>query len=141
MTYWLGNPSHSQPDNPRYRKYRINLARREEARARGKMFVAKGYELRSDVRSGPPIYDPQIVGCYVYYCTQTAGWLLGQVVRIQENAEVQTRPHTLRMLDVGKRFNVHLRLENLNSSRGRVGDWCWHFHLHKGTPKFFAHTL
>ena len=141
LMYWLGSPSLDKPGNPRYRKYRINLARREEARQRGKMFVANGYEVRSDVGSGPPVYDPQIVGCYVYYCTQKAGWQLAQVVGLHGNEETQIRPHTIRMLDMGRRVNVHLRVGNLNASRNRAGDWRWHFHVHKGTPKFFAHTL
>lgn len=131
LTYWLGSPSLEKPDNPKYRKYRINLARREEARQWGQMFVANGYELRCDAKSG----------CYVYYRTQKAGWQLAQVMGLLENPEVQNLPHTVRTLDLGKKFNVHLRLENLNSSRNRVGDWCLHFHVHKGTPEFFAHTL
>ena len=141
LLYWMDNPRMDKPDNSKYRKYRINLARRTEARERGEMFVAQGYELRSNATAGPHVYDPQIVGCYIYYRTQKAGWQLAQVMGLQEGAAAQQRPHTLRMLDLGKRYNVHLMPENLNASRNRVGDWCWHVHVQRGTSKFFAHTL
>ena len=78
-------------DDPKYRRYRINLARREEARKRGRMYVAKGYILRSDTNSGPHVYDPDVVGCYVYFRTQKVGWQLAQVVGLRENAAMQSR--------------------------------------------------
>lgn len=45
----MGNPKMEKPGNARYRKYRTNLPRREEARGRGQMFMAKGYERRRNV--------------------------------------------------------------------------------------------
>lgn len=43
LTYWFGNPRLDKPDNPRYREYRMNLARREEPRQRGQTLVTNGY--------------------------------------------------------------------------------------------------
>lgn len=63
----MGNPKMSKVDNWQYRKYRVNLARRAEARERGKVFVVEGYEGHSNLDSGPHVYDPQIIGYHVYY--------------------------------------------------------------------------
>ena len=37
LLYWMDNPRMDKPDNSKYRKYRINLARRTEARERGEI--------------------------------------------------------------------------------------------------------
>lgn len=141
LAHWMENLKTDKRDNSKYRKYRVNLAKRAEVRERRKMFVARGYEPREDVDAGPHAHDPQIVDCYIYYRMQKAGWHLARVMGVQENAELQSRPHTLRMLDLRKRYNIHLLVENLKTSRKQVTDWCWHHRVQRRTSKYFAHTL
>lgn len=65
-----------------------------------------GYEVRRHVNAGFHVYDPQPVDCYIHYRTQKTGWQIAQVMGLQANAELRSRPHTIRMLDLGRRYNV-----------------------------------
>ena len=44
----------------------------------------------------------------VYFKTTRAGWQLARVVMVAEDAESKELPHTIKLLDLGKRYNVHL---------------------------------
>ena len=137
----MGNPVQAGGQNARYRRYRTNMAKRFVAREQGSRFVPPGYILTDDATRGPDVYHPDIIGCYVYFKTKKDGWHLAEVAGLQGNPEQLPLPHTLRMLDLGKRYSVHLRRENLKVSRGNPGDWCFHYHNSKKTTKHFAHDI
>ena len=61
------------------------------------------------------------------------------MVGLQGSPGQKERPHTIRMIDLGRNYAVHLKWTALEESRGRPGDWCWHIHLQRNTVKFFAH--
>lgn len=64
LRYWLGDPEQWFGDNEKYRKYRVNVARRAEARRRGEMFVAKGYKTLCQEIEGPDCMTPN---CWFVY--------------------------------------------------------------------------
>ena len=86
----------------------IQLAKRALASARGERHIAKGYKVCCDTRDRSEIYDPDIIGSYIYFKTPHAGWQLARVVMVAEDAPSTLLPHTIKLLDLEKRYNVHL---------------------------------
>ena len=79
--------------------------------------IATGYEVCCDTRGRPGIYDRDIIGSYIYFKTTHNGWRLARVVLVaEEDAPNQAFPHTIILLDMGKRYNVHLH-------KGQVEDF------------------
>ena len=69
-------------------------------------------KLSCDSRCGPDMYSHNIIGSsYIFFKTAGDGWQFAKVVRLAEDAESVMFPHTIKMLDWRKRFNVHLRPE------------------------------
>lgn len=124
LMYWLGDPEQNYGDKAKYRKYRVNIERRTEAREQRSRFVAKGYEVSCHEKAGPDVYHPDIVDCYVDYEITKAGWQLAEVVGLHEEPIHVMFPYTLRMLELGRRYSVHLKKENLNIICNREGGWC-----------------
>ena len=60
-----------------------------------------------DTRERPGLYSSDIVGSYIYFKTTQTGWQLARVVGLAEDAESMSLPHTIKMLDLGKQYNVH----------------------------------
>ena len=48
------------------------------------------------------------------------GWQLARVVMVAEDAESKKLPHTVRLLDLGKRYNVHLAEEKLTTVSEKI---------------------
>ena len=105
-------------ENAKYRLYRVEMARRAVARAKGERHVPAGYFVCCDTRERPRLYSPDIVGSYIYFNTTHTGWQLARVVGIAEDAEIMSLPHTIKMLDLGKQYNVNL-------SQGTLTTACW----------------
>ena len=110
--------------------------------AKGERHVAKGYKVCCDVRGKPGIYSRDIIGSYIYiyFKTTRAGWQLTRVVMVAEDALNKALPHTIKILDLGNRYNVHLYEDKLKTCSEEVETWCWHVHeTAKSRKKFFIH--
>ena len=77
----------------------------------------------------------------VYLKTTRAGWQLARVVMVAEDAESKELPHTIKLLDLGKRYNVHLAEEKLTTVSEETGTWCWHVHIATKSSKKFLHAV
>ena len=139
--YWAGDPIQVGGENAKYRRYRVQLAKRTLASAKGERHVATGYKVRCDTRGRPRIYDREIIGSYIYFKTTRAGWQLARVVMVAEDAESKELPHTIKLLDLGKRYNVHLSEEKLTTVSEETGTWCWHVHIATKSSKKFLHAI
>ena len=115
VTYCAGEPLQLRGDNTKYRRYRVQVAKRAIARETGERHLPTGYMVCCDVRARPSLYSPDIVGSYIYFKTTHAGWQLARVVRLAEDTKRKSLPHTIRMLDLGKEYNVHLSKETLTT--------------------------
>ena len=60
---------------------------------------------------------------------------------VAEDAESKELPHTIKLLDLGKRYNVHLRKKKLTTISEEIGAWCWHAHLATQSDKKSLHTI
>ena len=89
------------------------MAKRSQARSAGKVYVPPGYKLSCDSRCGPDMYSPDIIGPYIFFETAGDGWQFAKMVELPEDAESIMFPYIIKMLDWGKRFNVHLRRDQL----------------------------
>ena len=115
-------------ENARYRRYRVQLTKRTLARSKGERYVATGYKFCCDTRGRPGLYDRDMIGSYIYFKTYRAGWQLARVMMVAEDAESKELPHMIKLLDLGKRYNVHLS-EKLTTISEEIGAWCWHVYL------------
>ena len=49
---------------------------------------------------------------------------------VAEDAQSKEVPHTVKLLDLGKRYNVHLSEEKLATISAEIRNfWCWHVHV------------
>ena len=46
-----------------------------------------------------------------------------------EDAESKELPHTIELLDLGKRYTVHLAEDKLSTVSEETGTWCWHVYI------------
>ena len=113
--YRVGEPKQVGGENAKYRAYRVQMAKRTQARSVGKVYVPPGNKISCDSRSGHDIYSPDIIDSYIFFKTAGDGCQFAKVVGLAEDAEIVMFPHTIKMLDWGKRFNVHLRREQLKT--------------------------
>ena len=104
----------------------MQLAKRTLASAKRGRHVATGHKVCCDTRGRPRIYDREIIGSYIYFKTTRADWQLARVVMVAEDAESKELPHTIKLLDLGKRYNVHLAEEKLTTVSEETGTWCCH---------------
>ena len=88
--YWSGEPKQVGGENAKYRAYRVQMVERSQARSAGKVYVPLGHKLSCGSRCGPDMYSIDIIGSYILFKTVDNGW------------------DFTKMLDLGKRFNVHL---------------------------------
>ena len=98
----------------------MQLAKRTLASATGERHVARGYKVCRDTRGRPRIYVREIIGSYMYLKTTRTGWQLARVMMVAEDAESKELPHTTKLLNLGKRYNVHLSEEKLTAVSGRL---------------------
>ena len=61
-------------------------------------------------------------------------------VMVAEDAPNKALPHTIKLLDLGKRYNVHLYEDKLKTCSEEVGTWCWHVHETAESCKKFIHA-
>ena len=101
------------------------MAKRLQARSAGKVYVLPGHKLSCDSRCGPDMYSPDIIDSYIFFKTAGDGWQFAKVVEPTEDAESVMFPHTIKMLDWGKRFNVHLRRDQLKMPDASGGPETW----------------
>ena len=100
----------------------MQVAKRTVARAGGTRHVARYYKVCCDTRGRPRLYHTEIIGSYVYFKTNDAGWQFARVVGVAEDGESKQFPHTIKMLDMGQQFNVHLSKEKLTTLGEEAGD-------------------
>ena len=60
---------------------------------------------------------------------------------VAEDAESKELPHTIKLLDLGKRYNVHLAGEKLRTVSEETRTWCWHVHIATKSSKKFLHAI
>ena len=88
------------------------------------------------------MYSPDIIGSYNFFKTTGDGWQFAKVVGLAEDAESVKFPHTIKILDWGKRFYVHFQRDELNTTD--VSDdpetWCWHLNP-RGSCKYYTYLL
>ena len=60
----------------------------------------------------------------IYFKTTRAGWQLARVVMVAEDAPNKALPHTIKLSDLGKRYNVHSYEDKLKTFSEEVGTWC-----------------
>ena len=69
-------------------------------------------------------YVPLLLRPWVMDCAHKEsvhlGWQLARVVMVAEDAESKKLPHTVRLLDLGKRYNVHLAEEKLTTVSEKI---------------------
>ncbi|CAN0004472.1 unnamed protein product [Laminaria digitata] len=69
------------------------------------------------------------------------GWQLARVVMVAEDAPSTLLPHTIKLLDPGKWYKVHLSEEKLTTVSEEIGTWCWHVHVTIQSSKKFLHAM
>ena len=105
--YLAGDPVRVRGGNAKYRKYIVQLAKHTFASANGERHVDTGNKVCCDTRRRLGIYDRDIFGSSIFFKTTRAGGQLVSVVMVAEDAESKELPHTIKILDVGKRYDVH----------------------------------
>ena len=89
-----------------------------------KDMLPRGTKSGCDARGRPGIHERDIIGSNIYFNTFCAGWQLARVVMVAEDAESKELPHTIKLLDLGKRYKAHLTEEKLTTVREEAGTWC-----------------
>ena len=98
-------------------------------------------QLSCDSRCGPDIYSPASLA-HTFSSRHGDGWQFTKVVGLAKDTERVPFPHTIKILDWGKRFSVHLRRDQLKTPdvSGDPGPWCWHLHP-RGSCKHYTYSL
>ena len=101
-----------------------------------------GHKLSCDLKCGPDMYSPDIIGSNIFFKTIGDGWQFAKVVGLAEDAESVKFPHAIKMVDWGKLFYVHLQCDQLNTTDVSVdpGTWCWHLNP-RGSCKHYTYSL
>ncbi|CAB1105230.1 unnamed protein product [Ectocarpus sp. CCAP 1310/34] len=81
LKYWNEQPEQSAGGNIRYRRYRIQGAKRTIASRKGERHVQKDYKLCCDIRGRPSLRSKAMIGAYLYFKTVKAGWQFAKVVQ------------------------------------------------------------
>ena len=118
------------------------MAKRSQARSADEFQVPPGHKLSCDSRCGPDMYPPNIIDSYNFSKTTGDGWQFAKVVGLAEDAQSVGFPHTIKMLDWGKRLHMPLQRDELNTTdvSGDPGTWCWHLNP-RGSCKHYAYSL
>lgn len=141
MRYWTGDIDLVGGENAKYRRYRVQFAKRAEARLEGKRHVPVGFKVCDETMERPRIYSKEIIGSYIFYKTGKHGWQLAKVLMVADNADDVEYPHTVKFLDLGRQENVHLSLANLAIDCDEEGTWCWQLHKFSNSVKTFRYTM
>ena len=73
VRYWVGNPVQDGGGNAKYRRYRVQVAKRATAREKGERHVLNGYNICCDDRERPGFFSPDIARSCIYYYTTNTG--------------------------------------------------------------------
>lgn len=87
--YLAGEPVQVGVENAKNRRYRVQLAKRLLACAKGERHVVKGYYVCCGVEGRPRTYLRDIVGSYKYFKTTRVDWQLARVVKVAEECTDQ----------------------------------------------------
>ena len=117
--YWAGDPMQVGEDNTRYRRYRVQLAKRTLACSKGEIYVATGYKVCCDTRGRSGLYDRDMIGSYIQFKTSRTGWQLARVVMVADDAESKELPHTIKLLDLENATTSTCRRRSLRLSARR----------------------
>ena len=78
VVYWAGKVVLNWGGNAKFRRYRVQVAKRATARVKGERRVLSGFEICCDDRGTQGLFSAGIVGSYVYCDTTNTGWQRGQ---------------------------------------------------------------
>ena len=78
--YWAGEPKQVGGENAKYRAYRVQMAKRSQARSAGKVYVPPGHKLSCDPRCSPDMCSPNSIGSYIFLKTAGNGWQFAKMV-------------------------------------------------------------
>ena len=79
--YRVGEPKQVGGENAKYRAYRVQMAKRTQARSVGKVYVSPGHKLSCDSRCGPDMYSLDIIGSSIPFRTAGNRWKFAKVVK------------------------------------------------------------
>ena len=105
--YWASEPKQVAGENAKYRAYRVQMAKQLQTQSAGEVLVPPGHKLSCHSKCDPDMYSRDIIGSYIFFKTTGDGWQFAKVVGLVEDAESVKFPHTIKILDRGKRFYVH----------------------------------
>ena len=71
------------------------------------------YQATRSAATQDAAYSPDIIDSSIFFKAAGDGWQFAKMVGPAEDAESEMFPHTIKMLDWGKRFNVPLRRDQL----------------------------
>lgn len=78
-----------------------------------------------DTRGRPNIPTSDMIGSYLYYKPERAGWQLAQVTQqVVERKNDEDVSHTIKLLDLGRQMNVKLNEEDCVDD-GRIDSRLW----------------
>ena len=66
--------------NAKYRAYRVQMAKRSQARSAGKVYVSPGHKLSCDPRCSPDTCSHDSIGLYIFLKTAGNGWQFAKMV-------------------------------------------------------------
>ena len=75
-----GRTEASRRGKREYRAYRVQMAKRSQARSAGKVYVPPGHKLSCDPRCSPDMCSPDSVGSYIFLKTAGNGWQFAKMV-------------------------------------------------------------
>ena len=138
--YWAGGPVQFKGENAKYRRYRVEDARRAIARAKGERHVPTGYFDYCDTRERPRLHTPDIAGsCSISKRPKQVGsW---RVVGIAEDGESKSLSHTITMWGLGKQYNVRVSQEAMTTVSEERGARCWHLRRRTRSVKNYTPSL
>ena len=84
--YWAGEPKQVGRENAKYRAYRVQMAKRSQARSAGKVYVPPGHKLSCGPRCSPDLCSPDSIGSYIFLKTAGNGW---QFAKMMEHGNIR----------------------------------------------------
>ena len=71
--YWAGEPKQVDGGKAKYCAYRVQMAKRSQARSAGEVYVSPGHKLSCDSRCDPDTYSTDILRSYNFLKTTSDG--------------------------------------------------------------------
>ena len=67
-------------ENAKFLAYRVQMAKRSQARSAGEVYVPPGHKLSCDPRCSPGMCSPDSIGSYVFLKTAGNGWHFAKIL-------------------------------------------------------------